>query len=98
MNVKSASWNGSATHSHTRIDSATSAVRVGASPSGSALNTILAVREHAPTEIGELDAEIKQLHHRLAAAHARKQLLEELLAVIEEADARHERRDLRLET
>lgn len=51
------------------------------------LNTILAVREHAPAEIGELDAEIRSLHCRLVAAHARKRLLEALLAVIREADA-----------
>jgi hypothetical protein len=61
----------------------------GAAPAASALNTILAVREHAPAEIQELEAEIHALHHRLAVSHARKRLLEQLLTVIADADAAH---------
>lgn len=52
-----------------------------------ALNTILAVRDHAPAEIEELDALIQSLHHRLGVAYARRRLLEQLLAVIRDADA-----------
>ena len=59
----------------------------GAAPATSALNTILAVREHAPAEIQELETEIHALHNRLAVSHARKRLLEQLLHVISEADA-----------
>jgi hypothetical protein len=59
----------------------------GAAPAVAALNTILAVREHAPAEIRELEAEIHALHGRLAVSHARKRLLEQLLCVIAEADA-----------
>lgn len=51
-----------------------------------AINTILAVREHAPAEIEELNAQIQSLHHRLGAAYARKHLLEQLLACINESD------------
>lgn len=51
------------------------------------LNTILAVREHAPAEIEELEAEIQNLHYKLGAAYARKRLLEQLLSTIREADA-----------
>lgn len=53
---------------------------------GPSINTILAVREHAPSEIVELETEIRSLHVRLHAAHARKQILEELVAVIERAE------------
>ena len=56
-------------------------------PATAALNTILAVREHAPVEIQELEAEIHALHNRLSVSHARKRLLEQLLDVISEADA-----------
>ena len=72
-----------------RLDLSHGSRLVSASSGGSALNTILAEREHAPAEIAELESEIHQLHHRLAPAHARKHLLEELLSVIEEADAVH---------
>ena len=58
-------------------------VQPGAAP---ALNTILAVREHAPAEIDELDYEIRLLQHRLGVAHACKRLLERLLDVISQAD------------
>jgi hypothetical protein len=51
------------------------------------LNTILAVREHAPAEIEELETEIQTLHYKLGAAYARKRLLEQLLEVIRESDA-----------
>ena len=59
----------------------------GPAPVAPALNTILAVREHAPAEIDELESEIQNLHHKLGAAYARKRLLEQLLAVIRQADA-----------
>ena len=55
-------------------------------PVGRALNTILAVSEHAPAEISELAEEIRALHHRLGVAHARKKLLERLLEVIQQSD------------
>lgn len=58
-----------------------------ANPVAPALNTILAVREHAPAEIDELETEIQALHHRLGTAYARKRLLEQMLAVIRQADA-----------
>ena len=58
-----------------------------ATPAASGLNTILAVREHAPAEIEELDVEIRHLHQKLGSAYARKRLLEQLLLVIHEADA-----------
>lgn len=57
-------------------------------PVAPAINTILAVREHAPAEIVELEAEIQALHQRLGVAYARKRLLEELLDVIRGADAK----------
>jgi hypothetical protein len=56
---------------------------------GPGINTVLAVREHAPAEIDELELQIKSLHHRLGAAYARKHLLERLVAVIREADGLH---------
>lgn len=56
-------------------------------PAATGLNTILAVREHAPNEISELETEIRHLHQKLGAAYARKRLLEQLLSVINEADA-----------
>jgi hypothetical protein len=55
-------------------------------PVAPAINTILAVRDHAPGEIEELTAEIQQLHQRLGVAYARKRLLEQLLNVIREAE------------
>jgi hypothetical protein len=61
--------------------------RAGTTPAASGLNTILAVRDHAPAEIDVLDAEIRALKERLAYACARKRLLEQLLAVIHQADA-----------
>ena len=60
---------------------------VAMTPASPTLNTILAVREHAPAEIDELETEIQTLHHRLGVAYARKRLLEQLLAVIRRADA-----------
>ncbi|HKS06271.1 MAG TPA: hypothetical protein VJR92_08170 [Gemmatimonadaceae bacterium] len=56
-------------------------------PVATGLNTILAVREHAPAEIEELETEIRHWHQKLGAAYARKRLLEQLLVVIHEADA-----------
>ena len=61
--------------------------RSRAVPVTPALNTILAVREHAPGEIEELELEIQGLHHRLGVAYARKRLLEQMLSVIQKADA-----------
>ena len=58
----------------------------GSAPAASALNTILAVREHAPAEIEDLETEIHALQNRLTVSHARKRLLEQLLNVIAEAD------------
>lgn len=56
-------------------------------PIAAGLNTILAVREHAPAEIEELEIEIGHLHQKLGAAYARKRLLEQLVLAIREADA-----------
>jgi hypothetical protein len=56
-------------------------------PIAAGLNTILAVREHAPAEIEELETEIRHLHQKLGAAYARKRLLEQLVLAIREADA-----------
>jgi hypothetical protein len=56
-------------------------------PAVPALNTILAVREHAPNEIAELEGEIRALQERLGAAYARKRLLEQMLHVIHQAEA-----------
>ncbi|HYV95857.1 MAG TPA: hypothetical protein VE967_00225, partial [Gemmatimonadaceae bacterium] len=53
---------------------------------GPILNTILLVREHAPAEIEELASEIQTLNQRLAAAHERKHVLEQLLAVVRDAE------------
>jgi hypothetical protein len=55
-------------------------------PPAAALNTILAVREHAPAEISELEAEIAALQQRLVQAAARKRLLEQLLETIQRSD------------
>ena len=56
------------------------------SPVVPALNTILAVRDHAPAEILELEQTIVTLRQRLDVAYARKRLLEQLVAVIRDAD------------
>jgi hypothetical protein len=56
-------------------------------PVAPGLNTVLAVREHAPAEIEELETEIQHLHEKLGVAYARKRLLEQMLSVIREADA-----------
>jgi hypothetical protein len=66
---------------------ATASQRTGATPTVPGLNTILAVRDHAPAEIEVLESEIRVLKERLAYACARKRLLEQLLAVIQQADA-----------
>jgi hypothetical protein len=72
---------------HDRALSTTLHRGVRRTPPSPSLNTILAVREHAPPEIEELEQEIEALHARLAVAHARKRLLEELVRVINSADA-----------
>lgn len=75
------------THVRPQLDSAPYApVPAVTPPPAPALNTILAVREHAPAEIRELESEIATMQSRLAAAHARKRLLEELLRVITSAE------------
>jgi hypothetical protein len=69
-----------------RPDSVVHQPTPSASVAAPAINTILAVREHAPAEIEELSVLIQTLHHRLGVAYARKHLLEKLLTVIHEAD------------
>jgi hypothetical protein len=50
-----------------------------------AINTILAVQEHAPAEILELEAIISTLQLKLNIAYARKRLLEQLVETIRDA-------------
>jgi hypothetical protein len=74
-------------HTAVRADDVPTSRESRSAPVAPALNTILAVREHAPAEIEELETEILQLHQKLGVAYARKRLLEQLLNVIRNADA-----------
>lgn len=47
------------------------------------MNTIQVVLDHAPPEIAELEEEIAAMEERLREARARKQVLEQLLAVLQ---------------
>jgi hypothetical protein len=47
------------------------------------VNTIQVVLDHAPPEIAELTEEIIAMEERLRDARARKQVLEQLLAVLQ---------------
>jgi hypothetical protein len=85
--MKSILWQETRRPSGAHPDPAVHQRSTATTPVAPALNTILAVREHAPAEIDELETEIQALHHRLGAAYARKRLLEQLLAVIKQADA-----------
>ena len=55
-------------------------------PVGPVINTIRAIKDHAPAEIAELEGTIQVLRKRLSMALARKNLLEELVAVIADAE------------
>jgi hypothetical protein len=85
--MKSLHWNSELQRATPRSEPATPERPVTPAPVPSAINTILAVREHAPAEIAELEMEIQNLHRRLGVAYARKRLLEQLLAVIRRAEA-----------
>ena len=85
--MKSLLWHGERRPAVARPDPMVHQRGTATVPVAPTINTILAVREHAPAEIDELETEIQALHHRLGAAYARKRLLEQLLAVIKQADA-----------
>ena len=85
--MKSLQWNSELQRATPRSESATPERPVAHAPVPTAINTILAVREHAPAEIAELEMEIQNLHRRLGVAYARKRLLEQLLGVIRRAEA-----------
>jgi hypothetical protein len=85
--MKSLHWNSELHRATPRSEPATPERPVTHAPVPSAINTILAVREHAPAEIAELEMEIQNLHRRLGVAYARKRLLEQLLAVIRRSEA-----------
>lgn len=85
--MKPLAWKTESPRPTARVDAPPNYREAGAAPATPAINTILAVREHAPAEIDELEGEIQQLHHRLGVAYARKRLLEQLLSVIRAADA-----------
>jgi hypothetical protein len=84
--MKSLQWNSDLPRATPRSEPAVPERTVAPAPVPSAINTILAVREHAPAEIEELELEIQNLHRKLGAAYARKRLLEQLVAVIAQAE------------
>jgi hypothetical protein len=85
--MKSLHWNSELHRATPRSEPATPERPVTPAPVPSAINTILAVREHAPAEIEELELEIQALHRKLGVAYARKRLLEQLLVVIRQSEA-----------
>jgi hypothetical protein len=87
--MKSLHWNGEVQRATQRPEAPPPERPVTAAPVPSTINTILAVREHAPAEIEELEMEIQNLHRRLGVAYARKRLLEQLLSVIRQSESDH---------
>lgn len=85
--MKSLQWNSELHRATPRSETAVPERPATPAPVPSAINTILAVREHAPAEIDELEMEIQTLHRKLGAAYSRKRLLERLLNVIREAES-----------
>lgn len=85
--MKSLHWNNELHRATPRSAPAVPERPVTPAPVPSAINTILAVRDHAPAEIEELELEIQALHRKLGFAYARKRLLEQLLCVIRQSEA-----------
>lgn len=54
----------------------------------STINTVLAVRDHAPNEIAELDEEITALLARLTVARAKRAMLQDLLAITQSQEGK----------